>query len=644
MNGIYTIGLQSLMAYQSAMNTVSQNIANQRTAYYSRKVVDFSEGIAGSGVSIGDVRRIYDESTSQNVQQSTSNFSAMDLYLRNMKYFEPLLDQDSTNVAKYLNDAIASLTSLNADTSIYDNRVGYLDKLGQLCTQFNSVSTQIEAQYTNINQQLQSTIVSINDTVSSIAALNAQIVAIPDGQDPSNLQDQREQLVQGLAKYLNCSSSIGSDGQMNLTLSNGTPLLAGSSPTLLSTATDAAYPQNIDVILSNGSKSISINGLLTSGQIGGLLNYRQSLYTAQQALGRVSLAISQTMNSQNKLGMDYNGALGGNIFNDVNGTSACLSRVIPNQNNTGTANLNVSITSVPALMASDYKLQFDTASHYTLTRISDGTVMSSGALGSLPQSISADGFSINIASGSVQAGDQFMIAPTANSIGQMGLAISDPKLLALGWPVTANASTANHGDGSVNLTAMLDTTNVAFSTPHALNPPLRIEFLSDSTYQLVNANTNTVMEGPLNYTSGDNVFPTPGGYDPGYRVTLAGGIKSGDVFNIDYNSNGASDNSNGRAMAAIYSNGCLAGSSLNFMQAYRSLSGDVSRQVNDAQQKYTSYQALQRQAVDQFNEISAVNTSEEGVMLMSYQEAYQASAQILQVARTIFDSVLGMMR
>src|SRR5690606_25748068 len=130
------------------------NISNVNTPFYSRKIVDFTEGFNGTGVNIGDVRRIYSESSSKNVQTCTSQFEVLDVYLRNLKTLEPILDNDNSNLSRYLDDAISALTVLNPNPSSYDARKSYLDKLTMLTNQFNSVNDQIQTQQQVVNQQI----------------------------------------------------------------------------------------------------------------------------------------------------------------------------------------------------------------------------------------------------------------------------------------------------------------------------------------------------------------------------------------------------------------------------------------------------------------------------------------------------------
>jgi flagellar hook-associated protein 1 FlgK len=646
MSGIYNIGLRSLMAYEAAMNVTSQNIANVNTPYYSRKEVDFVEGLFQSGVSISDVNRIYDASLSSNVQQSTSNYEQMDSLLTQLKSFEPMLDDDKNSIATYINSAMAALKQMDSDTSSVQGRAAYLQQLSILINQFGTVNGQISTQQNNINQSMQNYADNSNTILQSIASLNQQIANAPFGSDTSTLLDQREQQVQALAKYMNFSTQVDSRGEINLTLTNGMPLVQDSVAYSLTTMTDPANPANIDLALNNGTSNVPVDAYITSGQIAGTLTFRDTLAQAQRAIGQLSLAFSQTMNAQNKSGLDYNGNLGGNIFNDINSPLLINDRVVSNTNNKGSINSTVSINDVTKLTSSDYTMKIDAANHYTLTRNSDGSVVSSGAVSStFPQAVTADGFTINITAANAQVGDSYTISPTRGATANMGLAITDPRLLALALPIVADASTQNQGTGSVQVTGITDTTNSAFSTSGQLSPPVTIKFLSATSYELVNASDNSVMEGPITYNpaTGANIFPTPGGYDPGYRVSLSGGISAGDTFNINFNVNSSGDNRNGLLMENLYNQGVMENGSLSFIQGYRMLSSDVSIQTSAAASGYTSTKTIREQAQAQFDQLSAVSLQEETVNLASYQQAYQASAQILSTAKAVFEEVMQMM-
>jgi flagellar hook-associated protein 1 FlgK len=653
MNDLLNIGIRGLLAFQSALSVTGQNIANVKTPYYSRREIDFAEDLFGNGVNIADVQRVYDATTSQFLQQANSTFSMSDTFYQQVSQLESLLgnqvfkdsegNERTNNIATFISDAIAALKSLDGDTTSIQSRTVYLNKLMALANRISTIGTQIEQQGSNINQSIQTTVGSVNEITQQIAQINQQI-ANSQGQDNGALLDKREVLVQQLSQYVNFSTQTDSSGQMNILIDDGTPLVFGSKAETISAVPDPNDPSNLILNMTSGVSTMNITNLIHGGQIAGYFNAQTVLEQAQNALGRLSLGIMQTFNAQNKLGIDYNGNLGGNIFNDINSASAMSQRVLPNSNNTGTENMNVTISDVTQLTTSDYILVFDTPTHYTMTRLSDKTVVGSGSISSLPQQISADGFTININSGTIATGDKFTISPTRGASENMGVAISDPKLLALGWPVSANSNPLNQGNGTINVDNILDTTNSAFSLPKQLNPPITIKFLSPTTYELINANTSAVMEGPITYTPGAPVFPTPGGYDPGYRISISGSnIQAGDTFDIKYNTNNG-DNRNGNIMESQYKNGILQGNSLSFTQGYNLMSSDISIQVNGASADYTSSKVLRDGAYKQYSQVSGVDIGEETTNLAMYQECLQASAQIIQTAKSIFDTIIGLGR
>ena len=49
----------------------------------------------------------------------------------------------------------------------------------------------------------------------------------------------------------------------------------------------------------------------------------------------------------------------------------------------------------------------------------------------------------------------------------------------------------------------------------------------------------------------NEVFPTPGAYDPGFRVSLSGAAETGDNFSMEYNNGGTGDNRNAVLLAEL---------------------------------------------------------------------------------------------
>ncbi len=647
------IGISSLMAYKTALGVASNNIANANTPFYSRREVDFAELAQRNGVDASNVRRIFDEAANRYAQKANSDFSQSETYLQQMRGLEPIFDDETTNIAKYINDSLDALNKLNSDASSVTNRTLYMEKLNALASRFQNINGELNRQIQNVNLSLSSQTKQVNEILTRLSGINREI-SVAIAADHDALLDQREQLVQELAQYFDFSAQVDQNGLLNIGLSNGLSLLSSDPPAQFNTSIDPRNPAKIVLNMQQGANTIEITDLIHSGNIAGLLNFqRNTLDDAQRTLGRLALVFSDKFNAQNHLGVTQNGSLGGNIFADINAATAMASRVIANTNNSGSSVSSVSIDDVSQLKTSDYRLSIGAANSYILTRISDSTVVSSGTIGALPDSISVDGFTLNLTSGTFTAGDQYTISPTYGAADNIKLAITDSAQLALAWPVTASVGVKSpESSGQIRVDSIEDTTTTAFTTtPGQLSPPIQIRFLTDTTYELIDPNNpSPAIEGPIAYdpNTGADIFPTPGSYDPGYRVSISGVMKTGDTFNIDYNANPGSHSENGLQFAKMYRTGTVEGQAtgdlVTFTQAYTLLSNSVSLQASAAQTKYSSDQVLKKQAEQRRDAISGVSLEEETLNLARFQQAYQASAQILETARKVLEIVTTLAR
>lgn len=648
--GIINIGTSSLWANEYALSIASQNLANADTPDYTRREVDFRELPINQGVRVADVRRVVDETANAAARETTSNFEESGAFLQQLRQLGPLFDDRAISIGKYITDSLSALEKMNTNAGSTQDRGLFLGSLSAVASRFQSVNTAMNDMRGQVNQCMQTITSDANSLLDELALLNTRIASASKC-DVADLLDKRDGVAYRLSKYVDIIAQEDSAGMLNVTLSNGLPLVTDTSVQHLATQPNASNPDILTVAVQNSAGQTSpIDQFINSGQLAGLLNFQhQALDPAQQGIGRLALVFSQAFNSQNQLGMDLNGNLGTDIFNDINSSSAISSRAIANLNNTGSAGITVNIgtstTSLGQLQVSDYNLTIGAANAYTLTRSSDGAVVGTGTItGTFPQAITADGFTINLNSGTFNSGDQYVISPTRNAANNIGLVSNDPTKLALAWPVAASVGSLSPGStGTIAVTAVTDTTNAAFSIPKALNPPLQIQFTSPTTYNLVNASTSAVIESGIPYTAGANVFPTPGSYNPGYQVQVSGTPAKGDVYNITYNDN-AGGNDNGLQMAGLYQQQIVQGNTLNFTEAYGFTTSATAILTNSAQDDYKSTQSLRNQAEKRRDSISGVSTQQEVMNLARYQQAYEASAQILQTARTVMDTVLSIAR
>lgn len=132
--------------------------------------------------------------------------------------------------------------------------------------------------------------------------------------------------------------------------------------------------------------------------------------------------------------------------------------------------------------------------------------------------------------------------------------------------------------------------------------------------------------------------------DLGFSLTMSGSPKAGDSFTVDYNQSGVGDNRNGLHLAGLLSSPLVGDPPVSFAESYGQLVQFVGVQSSQSQINRDAASSLLDQSVARRESISGVNLDEEAANLIRYEQAYNASAQIISVAREIFDTLFSVVR
>jgi len=130
----------------------------------------------------------------------------------------------------------------------------------------------------------------------------------------------------------------------------------------------------------------------------------------------------------------------------------------------------------------------------------------------------------------------------------------------------------------------------------------------------------------------------------GYQITIDGNPEIGDEFTVEYNAEGTSDNRNALSMVAIESTKLVDGSSVTLLDSYGRMVEIVGASTSQTQINAEASESLLQQSQAKRDSISGVNLDEEAADLIRYEQAYNASAQIISVARSLFDTLLNTIR
>ncbi len=532
------IGVSGLNAAQANLVTTGQNIANASTPGYTRQQVVqqanlpmyTGSGFLGQGVNVETVKRVYSQYLTSQVLGAQTGAAEMASYQAQISQIDNLVADASSGLSPAMSTFFGGLQELSANPTATPSRQAFLSEAQSLVARFQSLDTRLNEIRSGVNSQISSEVALINTYAKQIADVNQRIVVAQssgNGQPANDLLDQRDMLISDLNKEIRVSAIPQSDGTYSIFIGSGQPLVSGNTASVLTAVPDAydALRTVVAMRLPTGTSFSMPDKQLTGGALGGLIAFRNdSLDAAQNALGRVAIALGQSFNNQHKLGQDLNGALGGNFF------SVPSPLVLANRDNGSPAvDVAVSIDNVSNLTNSDYVLSSNGGGNYTLLRLSDNAVLVSN--GALPATV--DGLVIKPAA-AAPAGASYLIQPTRTGARDIAMAVTDTRSIAVAAPIRTGTALTNSGTATISGGAV---SNVAAIPPTAA---ITLRYLSAPTPSLdgfpVGATvdngtgqlfqiTSSTMKVP--YTLGSNLSFN------GIAVTLGGAPVNGDSFTIN---------------------------------------------------------------------------------------------------------------
>ena len=398
--------------------------------------------------------------------------------------------------------------------------------------------------------------------------------------------------------------------------------------------------------------------LISGGKLGGLLSFRsEALDASFNQLGLMATSFTQTFNAQHALGRDLLGNANGSANFVSEFFSVGVPDVIPNDNNSA-ASPSVSMTLDPVssnatnyysnLTASDYRLSYESGA-LTLTRLSDNTSWTGANVGAINTQLTTDpqGFSLDPAVGFVN-GDSYLIQPTRDAARHFAISdkiSADPRLIAAGLSeAVARGAAANTGTGSVSSVSYA----AGFTTGSALSLSYNAGSLSGfpatgTVTVTAGATTNTyAMPSSVPYTAGATIAINGGGWS-GVSLVLSGAPNNGDSFTLAA-ATGVEDGRNIVKLGNLQTQNTMLGADATYQDNYAAFVNDVGNKAASAEISSVAQTSLLNQAVAAREAVSGVNSDEEAAKLIEYQQAYQASAKVIEIASNLFDTLLSIGR
>lgn len=669
-SGLISIAMTGINAAQAGLLTTGNNISNlstegytrQRTLQASNPSVMTGAGGIGQGVHVVTVERMFSQALTTQVLNAQTNVSALDTYYAQVSQIDNMLADKEAGLTPLMQKFFDAAQSVATNPSSISARQSMVSAAETMTTGYRSMYERLTEIEAGINSQVRDTVGQINTYTEQIADLNEKIISASaiGGQPANDLYDKRDKLVADLNELVKVTVTSNTNGSYNVFVGSGQQLVVGSQVTMMSAEPASADRSRnvIGLVGPTGNIQELPESLISGGKLGGLLSFRsEALDASFNQLGLMATSFTQTFNAQHALGRDLLGNANGSANFVSEFFSVGAPDVIPNSKN-ATGSPIVSITLDPVttngtnyysnLTASDYRLSFESGA-LTLTRLSDNTSWTGANVGAINTQLTTDpqGFSLDPAVGFAN-GDSYLIQPTRDAARHFAISdkiSADPRLIAAGLSeAVARGAAANTGTGSVSSVSYA----AGFSTGSALSLSYNAGSLSGfpatgTVTVTAGATTNTyTMPSSVPYTAGATIAINGGGWS-GVSLVLSGAPNNGDSFTLAA-ATGVEDGRNIVKLGNLQTQNTMLGADATYQDNYAAFVNDVGNKAASAEISSVAQTSLLNQAVAAREAVSGVNSDEEAAKLIEYQQAYQASAKVIEIASNLFDTLLSIGR
>ncbi|MGI9951231.1 flagellar hook-associated protein FlgK [Moorellaceae bacterium AZ2] len=314
--GINT-ALRGLMVHQRALQTTAHNIANASTEGYTRQRVVMVPTLAypvpamnrpggqgwqvGTGVDVQEIRRIRDEFLDSQIRRETGTLGRWEQIQYILEQVEIVFNEPSdTGLSTLLSQFWASWQELAKNAESSPVRMTVIETAAALAEAFNHSARQLDNIRQDIEETLRLKIDEINLLSQQIADLNAQIKSIVTaGDQPNDLLDRRDLLLDQLSKIIDFTINYNSDGTIRVLVGKN-----GSEIDITAVGDDGKIVNTFTIHDTDKSKVLLVDQELTfdRGQIRGLQEAYDLVNEYRRDLDTLAAELAGAINALHEAG------------------------------------------------------------------------------------------------------------------------------------------------------------------------------------------------------------------------------------------------------------------------------------------------------------------------------------------------------
>ncbi len=323
MSDLLSIGASGVRAYQTALSTVSENIANTGTVGYTRRTTTLAEvssvngGInarnsaTGSGVIVVGVGRSANAYRSQAVRSAGTDLGKTETSVAWMSRIESSLGDNK--LGDRLTSFFSSAQTLSADPTSVPARAVMLEAAKTAAQAFAATGKALDTAATELDSSASQAVQSLNSLGTALAKVNDGLARTPPGSSSAaQLADQRDQLLDQMSTLTDVSTAFDDLGRATVRLggTTGTVFVVGNQSGQASFARNDEGAVQFAVTRDGVTTDLSPTG----GALAGMAEGAQRIAAARESLNGIASDFTTQVNLVQAQGLDLSGKPGAALF------------------------------------------------------------------------------------------------------------------------------------------------------------------------------------------------------------------------------------------------------------------------------------------------------------------------------------------
>ncbi len=323
------IGKRSLMAHSTQIETAGHNISNAGTEGYSRQRVQVSTfeplyrpdleraqvaGQIGQGTTVESISRVRDELLDTRIVAQMHEESYWDTRSKYYSMIEQIYNEpDEISVRSNMDKFWQGWQELSLDPSSTAARDAVVTRGQSLTNSIKQQGKSLTAIAVQINGDIDATVQQVNSLSRQIAAVNGEIVRSQAmGDNPNDLMDRRDLLVEKLAQLINVTVDR-SDPDEFMVHTDGQVIVQGSLARQIEEVADVNNHGYVSLRWQDTQIAADFKG----GSLGALMELRdKDIRSQMQSLNTMTLNFADMVNDVHRNAIGKNNTTGLDFFTE----------------------------------------------------------------------------------------------------------------------------------------------------------------------------------------------------------------------------------------------------------------------------------------------------------------------------------------